>query len=102
VGRRVGPETHQGVGVLWRHYSGNHHRATVQLYRDYPIKALVYSAVINGVVAVPLIFIIALIARSKNIMGRYKSGWLSNLLLWLTFLGMGAAAVGMFATFVHP
>jgi NRAMP (natural resistance-associated macrophage protein)-like metal ion transporter len=67
-----------------------------------PIKALVYSAVINGVVAVPLILIIALIARNATIMGQYKSGWLSSLLLWLTFLGMGAAAVGMFATFVHP
>ena len=66
-----------------------------------PIKALVYAAVLNGVVAVPLIFIIALIARSKNIMGRYKSGWFSNLLVWLTFLGMGAAAVAMFATLGH-
>jgi Mn2+/Fe2+ NRAMP family transporter len=35
-----------------------------------PIKALVYAAVLNGVVAVPLIFIIALIARNKTIMGR--------------------------------
>ncbi|HLZ56446.1 MAG TPA: divalent metal cation transporter [Ktedonosporobacter sp.] len=66
-----------------------------------PIKALVYTAVINGVVAVPLIFIIALIARNKNIMGQYKSGWFSNLLVWLTFLGMGAAAVAMFATLGH-
>ncbi len=67
-----------------------------------PIKALVYSAVINGVVAVPLLLIIVLIARNANIMGRYKSGWLSNLLLWLTFLGMGAAAVALLVTFVHP
>src|SRR6266487_4704756 len=63
-----------------------------------PIKALVYTAVINGVVAVPLLFIIALIARNQAIMGRYKSGWLSNLIVWFTFLGMGAAAVGLFAT----
>ncbi len=63
-----------------------------------PIKALVYTAVINGVVAVPLIFIIALIARNKNIMGQYTSGWVSNLLVWLTFVGMGAAAIAMFAT----
>src|SRR5262249_50382109 len=34
-----------------------------------PIKALVYTAVINGVVAVPLIFLIALVARNKRIMG---------------------------------
>lgn len=66
-----------------------------------PIKALVFAAVLNGVVAVPLIFIIALIARNKNIMGQYKSGWFSNLLVWLTFLGMGAAAVAMFATLGH-
>src|SRR6266705_2793861 len=66
-----------------------------------PIKALVYAAVINGVVAVPLIFIIALIARKKNIMGQYTSGWVSNLLVWLTFVGMGAAAVAMFATLGH-
>jgi NRAMP (natural resistance-associated macrophage protein)-like metal ion transporter len=63
-----------------------------------PIKTLVYTAVINGVVAVPLIFIIALIARNTAIMGQYKSGWLSTLVVWLTFLGMGAAAVAMFAT----
>jgi NRAMP (natural resistance-associated macrophage protein)-like metal ion transporter len=63
-----------------------------------PIKALVYTAVINGVVAVPLIGIIALIARNHTIMGQYKSGWVSNLLVWLTFLGMGAAAIAMFVT----
>jgi Mn2+/Fe2+ NRAMP family transporter len=66
-----------------------------------PIKALVYTAVINGVVAVPLLCIIALIARNQTIMGQYKSGWLSNLLVWFTFLGMGAAAVAMFATLAN-
>ena len=64
-----------------------------------PIKALVFAAVINGVVAVPLIFIIALIAKNKKIMGEYKSGWISNLLVWITFVGMGLAAIGMFLTF---
>jgi Mn2+/Fe2+ NRAMP family transporter len=63
-----------------------------------PIKALVYTAVINGVVAVPLLFIIALIARNQSIMGQYKSGLISNLLVWFTFLAMGAAAVALFAT----
>jgi len=64
-----------------------------------PIKALVYAAVINGVVAVPLIFIIALTAKNKKIMGDYKSGLLSNTLVWLTFIGMGTAAIAMFLTF---
>lgn len=66
-----------------------------------PIKALVFTAVINGVVAVPLIFIIALIGRNKKIMGEYSSGKISNILVWITFLGMGAAALGMFVTLLH-
>ena len=66
-----------------------------------PIKALVYTAVFNGVAAVPLIFIIAKIARNEKIMGEHKSGNLSNLFVWGTFLLMGAAAIAMFFTFGH-
>jgi len=63
-----------------------------------PVKALVYAAVLNGVAAVPLLFLIAKIARNEKIMGEYKSGMLSTSLLWLTFAVMGVAAVAMFFT----
>ncbi len=63
-----------------------------------PVKALIYTAVINGVVAVPLIFLIAKMAGNEKIMGEHKSGKLSKILVWLTFVGMGAAAIAMFAT----
>jgi Mn2+/Fe2+ NRAMP family transporter len=63
-----------------------------------PVKALVYAAVLNGVAAVPLLFLILKIARNEKIMGQYKSGPLSNSLLWITFIAMGAAAVAMFFT----
>jgi NRAMP (natural resistance-associated macrophage protein)-like metal ion transporter len=63
-----------------------------------PIQALVVTAVINGVVAVPLIFLVARIARNREIMGEHRSGWLSNALVWATFVFMGASAVAMFAT----
>jgi NRAMP (natural resistance-associated macrophage protein)-like metal ion transporter len=63
-----------------------------------PVKALIYAAVLNGVAAVPLLFLIAKIARNKKIMGEYRSGWLSSGLLWFTFAAMGAAAVAMFFT----
>lgn len=66
-----------------------------------PIKALIFTAVINGVVAVPLIFVISLVANNKKIMGEYTSGLLSKTLVWVTFLGMGAAAVAMFITLGH-
>lgn len=63
-----------------------------------PVKALVFTAVLNGVVAVPLLFLIAKIASNKQIMGDYASGRLSRTLVWMTFLGMGAAAVAMLLT----
>ncbi|MBI3888263.1 divalent metal cation transporter [Candidatus Nomurabacteria bacterium] len=66
-----------------------------------PIKALVYTAVFNGVAAVPLIFIIGKIARNEKIMGEHKSGNVSNILVWGTFVLMGAAAVAMFFTLGH-
>jgi Mn2+/Fe2+ NRAMP family transporter len=66
-----------------------------------PYKALIYAAVINGVVAVPLVFIIGLIARNEKIMGHYKSGWLSTIFVGMTFIGMAVAAVAMFFTFVR-
>lgn len=64
-----------------------------------PMKALVYSAVINGVVAVPLIFFIARIASNKKIMRQYRSGRLSRIFVWSTFIIMSAAAITMFITF---
>ena len=64
-----------------------------------PIKALVYSSVINGLIAVPLIFFIALLAGNKKVMGKYKSGKLSNGFVWATFFFMASAAIAMFWTF---
>jgi NRAMP (natural resistance-associated macrophage protein)-like metal ion transporter len=63
-----------------------------------PVKALVFTAVFNGVAAVPLIFIIAKMGSDKKIMGEHASGWLSSTLVWMTFALMAAAAVAMFAT----
>ena len=61
-----------------------------------PVKALVYSAVLNGVAAVPLIFLIIKISVNNKIMGEYKGGLLSKIILWITFLAMGSAAIAMF------
>lgn len=60
-----------------------------------PVKALVYTAVLNGIAAVPLLFLIVRIAASEKIMGEYRSKWLSRFLLWFTFVGMGGAAVAL-------
>lgn len=63
-----------------------------------PIKALIYSAVFNGIAAVPLIFLIARIGNNKRIMGEYKNGKLSNTIIWITFLAMFGAAIALFYT----
>lgn len=59
-----------------------------------PIKALVYAGVLNGFVAVPLIYLIGKISSDQKIMGKYRSGTLSRTFIWLTFLIMAAAATG--------
>jgi Mn2+/Fe2+ NRAMP family transporter len=58
-----------------------------------PIQALVYTAVINGVAAVPLLVLILLVANNRAIMGEHVNGRLSNTIAIFTTLGMGAAAV---------
>jgi NRAMP (natural resistance-associated macrophage protein)-like metal ion transporter len=63
-----------------------------------PMKALVFTAVFNGIAAVPLIFLIARIAQREDIMGEYRSGLLSKIFVWATFLLMGAAAAAMLWT----
>jgi NRAMP (natural resistance-associated macrophage protein)-like metal ion transporter len=47
-----------------------------------PIKALIYSAVLNGMVAPVILVLILLIARNKKIMGNWKNGKVSAGLGW--------------------
>jgi NRAMP (natural resistance-associated macrophage protein)-like metal ion transporter len=58
-----------------------------------PIAALVYAAVINGVVAVPLLALILLIANNRAILGEHTNGHLSNVVGILTVALMAVAAV---------
>jgi Mn2+/Fe2+ NRAMP family transporter len=63
-----------------------------------PMSALVWTAVINGILAPPLLVLIMLIANNKKVMGNNTNGPLLNWLGWLTTAAMGAAAVGLFLT----
>jgi NRAMP (natural resistance-associated macrophage protein)-like metal ion transporter len=58
-----------------------------------PIAALVYSAVINGLVAVPLLVVILRIANDRAVMGPHTNGRLSNVVGILAAVFMGVAAV---------
>ena len=63
-----------------------------------PIKALFWSAVINGVAAVPIMVMIMLMASRKQVMGQFTLRPLLASLGWLATAAMAIAAVGMFAT----
>jgi len=63
-----------------------------------PMKALVYTAVFNGVTAVPLLFFIARINSNKEILGDYRGKFVSRALLWVTFVIMALGAILMFVT----
>jgi Mn2+/Fe2+ NRAMP family transporter len=61
-----------------------------------PMKALFWSAVINGVVAVPLMAVIILLVSKPSIMGAYTASRTLIVLGWIATAVMGAAALLMF------
>lgn len=67
-----------------------------------PFKALFYTAVIYGLMSPILVLAILLLANNKNIMGSAKNGLATNILGGLTFVIMGAAAIGFLLTRQSP
>jgi Mn2+/Fe2+ NRAMP family transporter len=63
-----------------------------------PIRALVITAVVNGVIAPPLMALIVLLGSDREVMGRRASGRLSKILTWGATAGMGLAAIGLAIT----
>jgi len=58
-----------------------------------PIRLLVWSAVINGIVAAPLVIVVGRIAADRALMGTHRSGKASNILVSVTAIAMGLSAV---------
>ena len=63
-----------------------------------PIKALVYTSVINGVVSVPILFILMRLANDKDILQNNTNGRVLNIVGWLTFIVMAILTIIMFVT----
>jgi Mn2+/Fe2+ NRAMP family transporter len=61
-----------------------------------PMKALFWSAVINGVVAVPLMVVIILLASRVSVMGAFTASRSMVILGWIGVAVMGLAAALMF------
>ncbi len=63
-----------------------------------PMKSLVFAAVLNGVVAVPLVLLIGRIASDRKVMHAHASGRLSRMMLLATFVVMAVCALALFAS----
>jgi NRAMP (natural resistance-associated macrophage protein)-like metal ion transporter len=63
-----------------------------------PIDALFWTAVINGVLAPPLLALVMHIANNDKVMGKDRTGFLVSSLGWLTVAVMSVAAVAFFFT----
>ena len=63
-----------------------------------PIKALIWSAVINGVIAVPIMVVMMLLVAKPEVMGTFTARPRLKALGWLATAVMAAAVVAMFAT----
>ena len=62
-----------------------------------PVKALFWSAVVNGVVAVPVMVMTMLLGGRQSVMGRFTLPPYLKVIGWIATLVMLLAAVGMFA-----
>jgi NRAMP (natural resistance-associated macrophage protein)-like metal ion transporter len=62
------------------------------------VRMLFWSAVINGLLAPPLILLVILLTSSQKVMGAHVNSRLLRNLGWATFGVMTAAAVGMIVT----
>jgi len=63
-----------------------------------PVKALVWAAVLNGIVAAPLMIVIMLMASSRKVMGKFK---VPAYLLWMGWFAafvMACVCAGVFLT----
>lgn len=61
-----------------------------------PMKALLYSQVLNGILGPILIFLILLMCNDKKIMGHLVNRWFDNVFGWITVVVLTAGSVGIF------
>jgi NRAMP (natural resistance-associated macrophage protein)-like metal ion transporter len=63
-----------------------------------PIRALLWAAIVNGVIAVPIMIVMMLLVAKREVMGEFAASRRLSILGWIATAVMGAAVVAMFAT----
>jgi Mn2+/Fe2+ NRAMP family transporter len=67
------------------------------LTRVDPVKLLVYSALINGLLAAPFLILVMLVSEDISTMDGYTNGYAARILGWAATLLMTIAAILYFA-----
>ena len=67
-----------------------------------PMTALVWVAVINGVLSVPVMFLLMMMARSQRIMGEFRISPLLTTIGWTATALMAFAAIAFIVTLIQP
>ncbi|MDP3955444.1 MAG: Nramp family divalent metal transporter [bacterium] len=74
--------------------------ALINLIGVNPLKALFYTAIINGIISIPLIAIIIKLADDPRIVGNFKTSKLNRAIAWTTFSFVGIASILMIANLI--
>lgn len=60
-----------------------------------PFKMLYYTAILNGLVAPPMMIILMSISNNKKILGEHTNGWFSNVAGWFITVLMSVCAIAV-------
>jgi len=74
---------------------------SLNLVKVDPIRALFWSAIINGVVAVPVMIVVMMLSANRKVMGEFSIPILLKTIGWIATSAMFLAAVAMFVTLRH-
>jgi NRAMP (natural resistance-associated macrophage protein)-like metal ion transporter len=74
--------------------------AVANILKVSPMKALVWSAVLNAIVAVPIMILLMQMATNPSIMGKFTISRRSRTLGWLATIVMGMASLGFITSLV--
>jgi Mn2+/Fe2+ NRAMP family transporter len=62
------------------------------------MRALYISAAVNGIIAVPILVFMMILARRRSVMGRFVIPWGPVVIGWIATLAMTAAAAMLIGT----
>ncbi|MFL6605407.1 MAG: NRAMP family divalent metal transporter [Steroidobacteraceae bacterium] len=76
--------------------------AAANVFKLNPVKALVWAALLNGMVAVPVMALLMLLSTSTVVMGKFRVTGRWTVLGWVATAMMGMAAVAFVLAMVRP